>query len=80
MILFKAVFPLMSVRLWNFKDGGSKNARVLPKNQHAQRIFFYNNPAMNYRVNHLELIQSKELSGPDVLINLPKTDVQWVPE
>ena len=23
---------LMSVRVWNFKDGGSKNARFLPKN------------------------------------------------
>ena len=26
------------------------------------------------------MIQSKQLSRPDVLINLPKTDVQWVPE
>ena len=26
---------LMSVWLWNFKDGGSQNARFLPKNQHA---------------------------------------------
>ena len=31
---------IKSVRLWNFKDGGSLNARFLPKNQHAQRIFF----------------------------------------
>ena len=37
----------MSVRLWNFKDGGSKNARFLLKNQHAQRIFL-NKPAMNH--------------------------------
>ena len=34
----------MSVRLWNFTDGGSYNARFLPKNQHTQRIFFQNNP------------------------------------
>ena len=34
----------------------------------------------SYRVNHQELIQSKQLSRSDVLINLPKTDVQWVPE
>ena len=28
-------YVLLTVRLWNFKD-----ARFLPKNQHAQRIFF----------------------------------------
>ena len=33
-------YVLMSVRLWNFKDGGSQNATFLSKNQHAQRIFF----------------------------------------
>jgi len=38
----------MSVRLWNFKDGGSQNARPLPKNQHAQRKFFQKNPTMTY--------------------------------
>ena len=38
----------MLVWLWNFKDGGSKNARSLPKNQHSQRIFFLNNRTMNY--------------------------------
>ena len=34
----------MSVRLWNFKDGGSLNASFLPKNQHAQRkpLYFEN--------------------------------------
>ena len=31
---------LVSVRLWNFKDGGSYNTRFLPKNKNAQRIFF----------------------------------------
>jgi hypothetical protein len=30
----------MSVRLWNFKDGGSENARFLPKNRHAERKSF----------------------------------------
>ena len=30
------VIHSMSFRLWNFKDGGSLNARFLPKNQHAQ--------------------------------------------
>ena len=38
----------MLVWLWNFKDGGSKNVKILPKIQHAQRIFLKNNPAMNY--------------------------------
>ena len=38
----------MSVGLWNFKDGGSLNARFLPKNQHAQRKFFQKNPTMTY--------------------------------
>ena len=38
----------MSVRLWNFKDGGSYNASFFPKNEHAYKNFFYNNPAMNY--------------------------------
>ena len=32
--------PAMWVRLWNFKYGGSLNARFLPKNQHAQRKLF----------------------------------------
>ena len=39
---------LMSVRLWNFKDGGCKNARFLPKNRHPHRKLFENNPTMNY--------------------------------
>ena len=30
---------LMSVRLWNFKDGGVLNARFMPKNQRAKRNF-----------------------------------------
>ena len=33
-----------------------------------------------YRVNYQELTQSKELSRPNVLTNLPKTDAQWLPE
>ena len=28
---------IISVRLWNFKDGGSYKARFLAKNQHTQR-------------------------------------------
>ena len=32
-------YLIMSVRLWNFKDGGSLKASFLPKNQHAQRKF-----------------------------------------
>ena len=39
---------LMSVRLWNSKDGGSWNAPFLPKNQHVQRKLFKKNPVMNY--------------------------------
>ena len=38
---------LMSVWLWNFKDGGVYNARFLPKNQHAKRNFVKKNPTMN---------------------------------
>ena len=30
----------------------------------------------NYRIPHLDLIQSKDLAWPDVLTNLPKTDAQ----
>ena len=30
-------YGLKSVRLWNSKDGGSYNARFLPKNQHTER-------------------------------------------
>ena len=37
----------MSVRLWNFKDGGSLKGRFLAENQHTQSIFFLN-PSMNY--------------------------------
>ena len=38
------IFRLMSVWLWNFKDGGSYNASFLPKNPHAQRkpLYFEN--------------------------------------
>ena len=51
----------MSVRLWNFKDGGSLNARFLPKNQHAQRIFL-NNHAMNYGLSKsAEIVLSKSI-------------------
>ena len=32
---------LISVRLWNFKDGGSKKARFLAKNQYTQRKPLY---------------------------------------
>ena len=46
-ITYIKTYTLMSVRLWNFKDGGSLNTRFLPKNQHAQRISFLNNPMMN---------------------------------
>ena len=37
-------YTLMSVRLWNFKDGGSLNPSFLPKNHHAQRkpVYFEN--------------------------------------
>ena len=35
-----SIYIIMSVRFWNFKDGGSLNARFLPKNRHAQRKFF----------------------------------------
>ena len=53
---------LMSVRLWNFKDGGSYNARVLPKNQHAQRKLFQNNPAMSYGLSKsAEIVLSKSI-------------------
>ena len=34
-------YIVISVRLWNFKDGGSLKASFLPKNQHAQRKFWY---------------------------------------
>jgi hypothetical protein len=47
-ITYIKMYTLMSVRLWNFKDGGSLNTRFLPKNQHAQRISILNNPTMNY--------------------------------
>ena len=32
---------LVSVRLWNFKDGGSQKVRFLAKNQHAAKDFFF---------------------------------------
>ena len=50
------------MRLWNFKDGGSLNARFLPKNQHAQRIVFQNNPRMNYGSSKsVEIVLSKSI-------------------
>ena len=39
---------VITVRLWNFKDGGSVEARFLLKNQHAQSKFFQKNPTMHY--------------------------------
>ena len=38
-IFYICMGPLISVRLWNFKDGGSYKASFLPKNQQAQRKF-----------------------------------------
>ena len=44
--LFK-MCRLISVRLWNFKDGGSKKARILAKNQHTWREKNEKIPLMN---------------------------------
>ena len=40
---------LISVRLWNFKDGGSLKARVLDKNQYTLRkkLYFENTEKSN---------------------------------
>ena len=52
----------MLVRLWNFKNGGSLNARFLPKNQHAQRKLFWNNPVMNYGLSKsAKIVLSKSI-------------------
>ena len=53
---------LMSVRLCSCKDGGSQNARFLPKNQPAQR-FFLHNPTMNYGSSSksAEIVLSKSI-------------------
>ena len=42
--LIRGVCTIFSVRLWNFKDGGSKKARLLAKNQYTQRkpLYFVN--------------------------------------
>ena len=52
------IHTLMSVRLWNFKD-----ARFLPKNQHAKRIFFKKkHPTMNYGLSKsAEIVLSKSI-------------------
>ena len=34
-------WALISVRLWNFKDGGSLKARFLAKNQHTKKKLLY---------------------------------------
>ena len=44
----RVVKYLISVWSWNFKDGGSLNAKFLAKNQHTQRNLFKKNPLMNY--------------------------------
>ena len=43
-------FPptIVSVRLWNFKDGGTLKARFWAKNQHTQGIFFFLDSLMNF--------------------------------
>ena len=45
----EAFAHLMSVRLWNFKDGGYYKARFLAKNQHTQRKPLYFVNTMNDR-------------------------------
>ena len=37
----KIDYIIISVRFWNFKDGGSQKARFLAKNQHTQRKSLY---------------------------------------
>ena len=65
-----SVCTLISVRLWNFKDGGSLKARSLAKNQHTQRIFFFNNWSMNYGLSKsAKIIVSKSILGCQKLIN-----------
>ena len=45
---------LMSVRLWNFKDGGSLKARFLAKNQYTPRklLYFVNIPNARFNSNY----------------------------
>ena len=46
---------LISVRLWNFKDGGSYKARFLAKNQYTQRkpLYFENTwSARSSKIGH----------------------------
>ena len=38
---------LVSVRLWNFKDGGSEKVSFLAKNQHTTKENFKKNPKRN---------------------------------
>ena len=38
---FLGILPMVSVRLWNFKDGGSYKAKFLAKNQYTQRKPWY---------------------------------------
>ena len=38
------LYLLVSVRLWNFKDGGSQKVRFLAKNQHATKEKSLKNP------------------------------------
>ena len=36
-ILISLMLTVISVRLWNFKDGGSQKVRFLAKNQHSPK-------------------------------------------
>ncbi len=55
---------------------GFKSYSHLSKNRQNVQ----NSDSIYYRVNHLELTQSKDLAGPDVLTNLLETNAQWLPE
>ena len=47
--LIRGVCTIFSVRLWNFKDGGSKKVRFLAKYQYTQRkpLYFENTGAQS---------------------------------
>ena len=72
---------LISVRLWDFKDGGSQQARFLAKNQYSQRKRFkipstYDSSS---KIGHDFRIENLDLESPILaLFDRPSTMAEMI--
>ena len=70
---------LISVRLWNFKDGGSLKAKFLVKNQYTQRNSFKNSFHDYCTSKSAKIVLSKSIFDVKNQLNLLKKKLRLRP-